>query len=164
MSAPQNPPRHGEGDRPAKPDGGGPPAILTAPIKLVKRARHLRRDMSLPEVLLWQALRKRPGGHKFRRRFTQAGYVLDFACLSARVAIEVDGEAHNRGDQPDHDAVRDQTLMKAGFTTLRIPASDVLRDLEAGVAGILATCRERGPLHHSATPNGPPPRPGEDFE
>ena len=62
------PPRNGEGDHAAKPrGGGGPPQVLRAPIKDVKQARQLRRQMSVPEILLWQQLRKRPGDFKFRQ-------------------------------------------------------------------------------------------------
>lgn len=43
-----------------------------------KNARRLRRKMSLPEVLLWQILRKQPGYVKFRRQHPIGRYVLDF--------------------------------------------------------------------------------------
>jgi len=56
----------------------------------VRFARQLRRKMSLPEVVLWQQLRKRPAGIRFRRQFPCYGYVVDFACLERRLAIEVD--------------------------------------------------------------------------
>ena len=57
----------------------------------VKRARRLRRDMSVPEVMLWVRLRLRPGGYKFRRQHPAGPYILDFFCNDARMAIEVDG-------------------------------------------------------------------------
>ena len=159
----QIPPRHGEGDR-AKRGGGGPPRILRVPIKDVKQARADRKKMSLPEVLLWQALRKGPGGFKFRRQNPQLGYRLDFACLEARLAVEVDSEAHSRGNRPARDAVRDRRLAEIGFSTLRIPAIEILKDLDFVITGIVATCRERGPLHHRAAPGGPPPRSGEEYK
>nr|WP_281178802.1 DUF559 domain-containing protein [Sphingomonas pruni] len=131
-------------------------------MKDVRRARVDRKNMSLPEVLLWQVLRKAPGGFKFRRQNPQLGYRLDFACLEARLAIEVDGEAHERGNRPARDAVRDQRLAEIGFSTLRIPAIEILKDLDAVITGIVAACRERGPLHRPS--GGPPPRSGEDFK
>ncbi|MBW8755624.1 MAG: DUF559 domain-containing protein, partial [Sphingomonadales bacterium] len=73
-----NPPRNGEADRPQ--DGGGGPPLLQQPIKHVKRARKLRKEMSLPEVLLWRELQKHPGGYRFRRQFPQAPFTLDFVC------------------------------------------------------------------------------------
>ncbi|HVI99696.1 MAG TPA: endonuclease domain-containing protein [Sphingomonas sp.] len=119
--------------------------------------------MSLPEVLLWQQLRKRPGGFKFRRQTPQAGYKLDFTCLEARLAIEVDGEAHNRGDRPQRDAARDRRLSRCGFVTLRIPASAILDDLDSVLTAVVHACRERGPLHHRPAAGGPPPRSGEEL-
>ncbi|WP_234419319.1 endonuclease domain-containing protein [Sphingomonas sp. EC-HK361] len=116
--------------------------------------------MSLPEVLLWRELRKRPGGFKFRRQHPQSGAALDFACMEARLAIEVDGEAHNRGDQPQYDLQRDRRLSADGYLTLRIPARAVLSDLDAVIPAIVALCEERGPLHRPTA--GPPPRSGED--
>jgi very-short-patch-repair endonuclease len=71
--------------------------MLQAPIKTVKLARRLRKDLSPAERLLWWALKQRPGGFRFRKQCPQGPYSLDFACLSARLAVEVDGEAHGRG-------------------------------------------------------------------
>jgi very-short-patch-repair endonuclease len=120
--------------------------------------------MSLPEVLLWRALRLRPGGFKFRRQCPIDKYIIDFACIETRLVIEVDGEAHNRGDRPQRDERRDTDLQQLGFRILRVTAQDVLSHLNSVVEGIVAACREVGPLHHPAVPGGPPPRSGEDLE
>jgi len=132
--------------------------------RTVVKARRLRRDMTLPEVLLWRELRKRPGGLKFRRQHASGVYVLDFFCSDARLAIEVDGFAHGTGTRPERDETRDAWFAEAGIATLRIPASQVLADLDAVVAGIVEAARNRMPLHHPAAPGGPPPRDklGED--
>jgi very-short-patch-repair endonuclease len=130
----------------------------------IDRARKLRRDMSLPEVLLWRELRKRSCGLKFRRQHPSGVYVLDFFCNDARLAIEIDGNAHDLGERPERDEVRDQWFATAGIATLRIPASDVQRDMDAVLAFICCEARARLPLHHPAAPGGPPPRDklGED--
>ena len=59
--------------------------------KTVLNARTLRRAMTRPEVLLWQVLRERPNGLRFRRQHPVGPFVLDFYCPAARLAIEVDG-------------------------------------------------------------------------
>jgi very-short-patch-repair endonuclease len=163
-----DPPRYGEGDHPQ--DGGGAPAVLRSPIKQVKRARELRRNMSLPEILLWQQLRRRPGGYKFRRQFPVVGLTTDFACLERRLVIEVDGEGHSFGDRPRRDAARDALLFRAGFAVLRIPARDVLGDLDAVVRWIVASCTEESPPRNGevaaarlrADDGGGPPFPGNN--
>ena len=129
------------------------------------KARRLRRAMPLPEILLWRVLRERPSGLKFRRQHPSGPYILDFFCSDARLAIEIDGEAHERGDRPARDAARDAWLRTAGIETLRIAAAEVLIDLDSVLRAILAAALARLPLHHPAAPGGPPPRDelGEDF-
>ncbi len=121
------------------------PPVLRQPIKQVKRARALRKEMSLPEVLLWVQLQKRPGGHKFRKQVPQHPYTLDFACLQARLCIEVDGEAHNRGDQPQKDIVRDKIMAERGFRTMRLPAYEVLNNMDGCVMAIVEVCNATNP-------------------
>jgi len=120
----------------------------------VQRARARRREMSLPEGLLWRELRKRPAGLKFRHEHATGAFSLDFYCSDARLAIEVDGEAHGFGERP----ARDARLADCGIATLRVPASEVLRDLDAILRGIVAEALARLPHHHPASPVGPPPR------
>jgi len=124
----------------------------------IDRAQSLRRELSLPEGLLWRELRKRPGKLKFRRQHPSGAYVLDFFCSDARLAIEVDGFAHSTGDRPAQDVARDAWFALAGIATLRIPAQAVLEDLGAVVLHVSTTAQARIPLHHPAAPGGPPPR------
>jgi len=53
------------------------------------------------------------------------------------LAIEVDGEAHARGDRPERDAVRDAWLAAQGLRVLRYPAIEVLTNLEGVVRQIV---------------------------
>jgi len=134
--------------------------MLSGPGRTIGAARRLRREMSLPEVVLWNELRQRPGGLKFRRQHPAGPYILDFACLSARLAIEIDGAGHDL--RSHHDEVRDEWLANQGFLTMRIAAKDVLQDLDVVMRGILARCGASAkPLHQPAA--GPPPRAGEDL-
>lgn len=122
--------------------------------------------MSLPEVLLWNMLRGQPLGIKFRREHPTGEYSIDFYCLDAQLAIEVDGESHSMGDRPLHDERRDAWLASKGIETLRIPARDLLTSTNETAEALLAAVRSRLPLHHPASPGGPAPRDklGEDRE
>jgi very-short-patch-repair endonuclease len=99
--------------------------------------------MTLPEVILWTALRSRPAGFKFRRQHPLVGYVADFYCPAARLAIEVDGIAHEMGDNPSRDARRDKRFSKEIVKTLRIPAVEVLASVEDVVRLIVRECQTR---------------------
>jgi len=108
----------------------------------VAKARDLRKSMSLPEVL-WQHLRRSPHGTSFRRQHPVGDFVLDFYCASAKLAIEIDGIAHDMGDRPNRDADRDLWLFAQGITTLRIPVADVLKSVADVADGIVRLCLER---------------------
>ena len=115
--------------------------MLHGPKPTQRRARKLRREMSLPEVLLWQALKKRPGDLRFRYQHPAGEYVLDFFCPRIRLVVEVDGQAHDRGDRPERDAERDAWLVAQGVRVLRVSAKDVLGDLDAVVRFIVGFAR-----------------------
>jgi very-short-patch-repair endonuclease len=106
-----------------------------------KLARQQRRTMSLPEVLLWQQLRKEPEGVQFRRQHPAGPYVLEFFCATSNLAIEIDGEAHKCGDRPARDLARDAWLSEQGVRTLRIPAVEVLRNLDGVLQAISMALR-----------------------
>ena len=73
----------------------------------VERARELRRRLTLPEVILWQAIRGgKVGGVRFRRQHPVGPYILDFYCEKIGLAVEVDGQGHSDPDQMRHDARR----------------------------------------------------------
>ena len=155
------PPRNGEGDRRAKPDGGG--ALPQQVPPNVTRARKLRRELTYPEILLWQRLRGSPEGLRFRRQHPiGVDYVADFYCSSARLVIEVDGETHSSPNAQKGDATRDAYMRSRGLDIVRIPARDVLGNADDVANSILSLAAR--PLHHRALPDGPPPRAGEEQE
>ncbi len=112
--------------------------MIHGPASTQRRASRLRQSMTLPEVLLWRELRKRPDGLKFRRQHPAGDYVLDFYCAEVDLAIEVDGAAHDCGEVAEKDERRDTWLQANGVTLLRIPARQVLRDGTLVVEAILA--------------------------
>ena len=143
--------------------------MISGPRDTVKTARKLRSEMSLPEVMLWRELRKRPSGFKFRRQHQAGHYVLDFYCAAVRLAIEVDGFAHDNANAANRDERRSEFLRSQRIATLRVPAKVVFEELEVAVLRIVEVCSQRAerlsrlrpvPLQHAS--HGPPPRAGED--
>jgi very-short-patch-repair endonuclease len=129
---------------------------MTATDQAYKNARRLRRNLSLPERLLW--LRIKGTDARFRKQHPVGNYVLDFYCASAKLAIEIDGAAHDFGDRPGRDEVRTVWLNGIGIDVLRVPAKDVLADPDGVADALLRLCADRSkPLHHSASLSGPPP-------
>ena len=133
---------------------------LGAPDGTVKRARELRHEMTLPELLLWRELRGKKAGLKFRRQFPVLDYVADFACVEVRLLIGIDGIAHDMGDRPERDQRRDRILGEKGWRIVRIMAGDILKDAKEVAQSIAVLAESQRPLHHPA--EGLPPRAGEE--
>jgi len=105
-------------------------------------ARFLRRRLSLPEGLLWRALKGgKADGLKFRKQHPIGPYVLDFYCHEAALCVEIDGASHGFGNRPALDARRDEWLMGKGIRTLRISASLVLDEVDDAVRTIVSAAR-----------------------
>jgi len=98
---------------------------------MLERARQLRRDMTLPERLLWREVRGRGLGPRFRRQVPIGPYIVDFSCPQAKLVVEVDGDFH--GDRMIEDRDRALWLDVQGYRVVRFAAVDVLVDLDAVV-------------------------------
>ena len=108
---------------------------------VVGKARELRRSPSLPEGLLWQQLRERPHGLKFRRQHPFGPFIVDFYCPAVKLVVEVDGNSHDMGTRPAQDAARDRWLAERGLRLLRFNAADAMKDVGSAVTAILAVAR-----------------------
>ncbi len=99
----------------------------------------MRRRLTPPEARLWACLKGgKLKGFKFRRQHPIERYVLDFYCVAAKVAIEVDGAIHETAQQSAHDARRTEWLETQGIRVLRYPALAIRDNLDGVLAHILA--------------------------
>jgi very-short-patch-repair endonuclease len=110
--------------------------------KTVQMAKRLRREMTPPEVFLWQHLRSQ-NLVKIRRDHPLGPFALDFFCSKAKLAFEVDGIAHDMGDNPARDVRRDAYVSALGIETIRIPAADVLKNSAEVADAIVQMCLAR---------------------
>ncbi len=108
------------------------------PVKAM-RARELRRRMTSEESVIWQALRRSAVGYHFRRQQVIAGFIVDFYCHAAALAVEIDGAAHDL--RCDYDAARDQVLAGQGIRVLRIKNEAVKRDIGAVIEQIVSAVK-----------------------
>ncbi len=99
------------------------------PNERFKDARQMRKEASLPERLLWNALKNRDNlGLVFRRQYPFDKYIMDFYCAKAKLDIEIDGKYHTSSERISNGKIRDEFLISKGFHVLRISASWVLKN------------------------------------
>jgi very-short-patch-repair endonuclease len=97
--------------------------------------RVLRRDATDAERRLWAALRARRLDAKFRRQHPIGRYVVDLACIEARLVVEADGGQH--ADSAS-DAVRTRYLERGGWRVIRFWNSGILGNTEGVLLEIAA--------------------------
>lgn len=95
-------------------------------------ARHLRRDSTDAEKRLWRLLRdRRFAEFKFRRQYTCGIYFLDFFCVTARLAVELDGGGHGFPDQRARDEKRNRFLADQGIKVRRFWNHQMRQEVES---------------------------------
>ena len=87
----------------------------------IRLARRLRRDANTPEQIAWTTLRAlRKQGFPVRRQHPIGPYVVDFAIMKMRLAIEIDGGIHNLDEVRKKDEIRERRIIAEGWRVLRI--------------------------------------------
>ena len=98
-------------------------------------SKHLRRNQTAAETLIWAELRNRKcGGYKFRRQVPIGTYVVEFLCVAQKIIVEIDGPSHL--DAVDYDANRTRILESQGYHVIRLTNDDVFEDLDASIEAI----------------------------
>ena len=101
-----------------------------------RRARVLRKQSTDAERHLWQYLRRKQlNGHRFRRQVPICGYIADFACIEAKLVIEIDGGQHQERSMSDKR--RDGKIEAQGFRVLRFWNNQVFEETTAVLDVIL---------------------------
>lgn len=114
--------------------------------KIDQAAKQLRKNPTLAEVRLWQALRNRKlHGWRFRRQHPIGQFIVDFYCPQCKLAVEVDGASHDR--RTEVDTARTQVLETYGYQVIRFTNHQVLNDL----GNVLEA------IHQAAIARSPPP-------
>ncbi len=79
----------------------------------LEQRKNLRNHGTSAEAIMWNLLKRRQIlGYKFRRQFSVGPYILDFYCVEAKLAIELDGAQHYTIDGYEHDFKRKEFLEK----------------------------------------------------
>jgi len=91
-----------------------------------QKAREMRENPTLAEGKLWEYLRSKRTGFKFRKQEIILGYIVDFYCPELMLAIEADGGIHD--EQRNEDKIRDRRLRDKGVIVLRFRNEEILND------------------------------------
>src|SRR5713226_3617230 len=125
--------------------------LFAVPLSRGELARYLRRTMSGVEWNLLSCLRGRQlDGFKFRRKALVGPYIVDFACLSARLVVEIGGEMFDRS--PPSDAARAAWLEARGFRVMRVTPDDIRGRIDFVLSAIRAELALAPPITSARGP------------
>jgi very-short-patch-repair endonuclease len=94
------------------------------------QARALRKNETAAEQRLWACLRaKRLNGFKFVRQLVVGPYIVDLACRSQNLIVEVDGATHGSVAEIEYDQRRTAFLESEGWRVLRVGNDAVFNNL-----------------------------------
>ena len=90
------------------------------------------------ERILWEQLKTKQLGVKFRRQHIIDEFIVDFVCLSKKLIVEVDGGYHNSKAQKEADSIRSQILNEFGYKIMRFSNEEVIGAIDATLKRIKA--------------------------
>ncbi|CAH1532525.1 Endonuclease domain-containing protein [Vibrio rotiferianus] len=106
----------------------------------------LRVNMPKPEKVLWQRIRRKQLGVKFRRQHGIGRYIVDFYCTELNLVIEIDGDSHFSTEGKEKDAMRDAFLEALGIEVLRFTNEEVMNQTESVLERLFNLVRSSNPL------------------
>ncbi|MGI9948559.1 endonuclease domain-containing protein [Vibrio hyugaensis] len=115
-------------------------------LKYQKKIRsQLRSNMPKPEEVLWQRIRRKQLGVKFRRQHGIGRYIVDFYCAELSLVIEIDGDSHFSTEGKEKDTKRDAFIEALGIKVLRFTNEEVMKQTESVLERIIQFSSEQQP-------------------
>lgn len=113
--------------------------------QLIQLGKNLRNNSTKEEIILWQYLKQKQLGVKFRRQQPIDKYITDFVCFEKKIIIELDGGQHNSSLGIQKDRSRDLFFTNNGYKVIRIWNNEINQNIE-GVIRKIQTEIECPPL------------------
>jgi len=95
----------------------------------------MKASLTIAEKILWDKIRNKQLGFKFRKQHIIGDYIVDFVCLIKNLIIEVDGKIHELRKQYDNE--RTKELSKLGFKVIRFTNEQIYKDIQSVIREIL---------------------------
>ena len=111
----------------------------------IDNAREHRKKPTEAEAVLWEMLRRKNLGYRFRRQHLINSFIVDFVCLKKNTIVEVDGGYHITKEQKEADQQRTSKLEELGFHVLRFTNEEVMLNSDEVLNKIKSFCDAQVP-------------------
>jgi len=103
------------------------PSIYGLMLKLQKERK---KNTTQAERALWEVLKAKQLGVKFRRQHIIDKFIVDFLCFEKKLIIEVYGGYQDEPEQKEADALRTEILNEFDYKIIRFKNEEVLGNIE----------------------------------
>ena len=94
--------------------------------------------MPLAEQLLWNEIRNKKLGYKFRRQYSIGKFIVDFYSPEVKLVIEVDGDSHfYHSNSQELDTKRQGYIELLGLKVIRFTNYEIYQNLRGVVMVII---------------------------
>ncbi len=114
--------------------------ILQNVSRLTSTRKTLRNNATKPEQIVWQHLKWKQLGVKFRRQHSIGRYILDFYCVDKKLCIEIDWESHFTEEGEEYDNIRTEYLENLWIHVIRFTNEEVMNNIEGVLYKIKELC------------------------
>ena len=105
--------------------------------QLIQLSKNLRNNSTKEEIILWQYLKQKQLGVKFRRQQPIGKYIVDFICFEKKIIIELDGGQHNDDKNIEKDKIRDLFFKQCGYRVIRFWNNEINQNIESVINKII---------------------------
>jgi len=119
--------------------GSANPALYK---ELSTRAKEMRANPTPAEKILWEKLKNKQLGIKFRQQHIVNKFIVDFCSIEKALLIEVDGEIHDNHKEADRQ--RSEILKKEGYSVVRFSNDEIINNID-NVISIIKSKTEKSP-------------------
>ncbi|MBS2212007.1 endonuclease domain-containing protein [Carboxylicivirga mesophila] len=107
-----------------------------------EKAKMLRKNMTIPEKILWEYLRnKKIFNLRFRAQHPIDIFIADFYCHQLKLIIEIDGKTHLSKKEQEYDIDRTAEFQHYGITVIRFTNEQVLGEIHNVIRVIEEKCK-----------------------
>ena len=111
---------------------------------IFEKAKALRKNMTSPEMKLWEKLKeKKVLGLRFRPQHPIDIFIADFYCHPIKLVIEVDGKIHKNSDQREYDIGRTAELNYWEIEVIRFTNEEIENNINKVIEKIERICIKR---------------------
>ena len=104
--------------------------------RLIQLGKNLRNNSTKEEIILWQYLKQKQLGVKFRRQQVIGKYIVDFVCFEKRIIIELDGGQHNNEQNIEKDKTRDLFFECNNYNVIRLWNNEITQNIDGAIQKI----------------------------